>query len=36
MWGENLAEVAGLEQEVVKDLELIRKEGAEKAFASCL
>ena len=36
MWGENLAEIAELEKEVVKDLELIRKEGAEKAFASCL
>ncbi|MEE3397113.1 MAG: hypothetical protein VZR04_07225, partial [Succiniclasticum sp.] len=36
MWGENLAEIAELEKVVVKDLELIRKEGAEKAFASCL
>ena len=36
MWGENLAEIAELEKKVVKDLELIRKEGAEKAFASCL
>jgi hypothetical protein len=36
MWGENLAGIAELEKDVVKDLELIRKEGAEKAFASCL
>ena len=36
MWGENLAGIAELEKVVVKDLELIRKEGAEKAFASCL
>ena len=36
MWGENLAGIVELEKVVVKDLELIRKEGAEKAFASCL
>jgi len=35
MWGENLAEIPGLEAAVVKDLVMIRAEGAEKAFAAC-
>jgi tagaturonate reductase len=36
MWGEDLSKIKGLEAQVVKDLEMIRKDGAEKAFASCL
>jgi tagaturonate reductase len=36
MWGEDLSKIKGLEAQVVKDLEMIRKGGAEKAFASCL
>ncbi len=36
LWGENLAEISGLEAAVAKDLALIRNEGAEKAFASYL
>lgn len=36
LWGENLAGISGLEAAVAKDLALIRVEGAEKAFASCL
>ena len=36
MWGEDLSKIKGLEAQVVKDLEMVRKDGAEKAFASCL
>jgi tagaturonate reductase len=36
MWGQDLTKIVGLEAKVVEDLKLIRKEGAEKAFASCL
>jgi len=36
MWGEDLTQVAGLETKVVEDLKLIRSEGAEAAFRSCL
>jgi tagaturonate reductase len=36
MWGEDLSKIKGLEAQVVKDLQMIRQDGAEKAFASCL
>lgn len=36
MWGKDLTAIAGLETLVAKDLKLIRTDGAEKAFASCL
>lgn len=36
MWGEDLTAIAGVEELVVKDLEMIRAEGAEAAFASCI
>lgn len=36
MWGEDLSKIKGLEAQVVKDLQMVRKDGAEKAFASCL
>lgn len=36
MWGEDLSAIAGVEAAVVSGLKLIRTEGAEKAFASCL
>ena len=36
MWDLDLTEVKGLEETVLADLALIRKEGAEAAFASCL
>jgi len=36
MWGEDLSAIAGVEDTVAADLKLIRTEGAEKAFASCL
>lgn len=36
MWGEDLSALAGVEAAVVADLKLIREQGAEKAFASCL
>ena len=33
MWGQNLTEIPGLEAEIVKDLKMIRAEGAKAAFA---
>ena len=36
MWGEDLSAIAGVEAAVATGLKLIRTEGAEKAFASCL
>ena len=36
MWGQDLTKVEGFEAATVKNLEMIRKEGAEAAFASCL
>ncbi|MBQ8304624.1 MAG: tagaturonate reductase [Blautia sp.] len=36
MWGQDLAEISGLYDAVVKDLRMIRTEGAKAAFASCL
>lgn len=36
MWGENMCNVEGLEKAVVNNLILIRTEGAEAAYASCL
>ncbi len=35
MWDRDLTQVAGLEKQVLADLEMIRREGAAKAFASC-
>lgn len=35
MWDEDLTKVAGLEQQVLADLGVIRQEGAAAAFASC-
>jgi len=36
MWGVNLTAAVGLEWRVAADLKLIREEGAEAAYASCL
>lgn len=36
MWGENLADIEGLTEKVVENLQYIRKNGAEAAYASCL
>ena len=36
MWDQELNKIAGLTDEVIKDLKMIRTEGAEKAYASCL
>ncbi len=36
MWGQDLSEIPGLEDAVVKDLKMIREEGAKAAFASCI
>lgn len=36
MWDQDLNKIAGLTEEVTKDLELIRTKGAEAAYASCL
>lgn len=36
MWDQDLAKIDGLEAEVLADLNKIRAEGAEAAFASCL
>lgn len=36
MWGQDLTQIAGLEDKVVADLKLIRNEGAMAAYASCL
>ena len=36
MWGQDLTQVAGFEDAVVKALELIRTQGAKAAFAACL
>lgn len=36
MWGQDLTKVAGFEAATVKNLELIRAEGAKAAYASCL
>ena len=36
MWDQDLTQIAGLEEQVAKDLELIRKEGTEAAYASVL
>ncbi len=36
MWDQDLTQIAGLEAAVLADLELIRAQGAEAAFASCL
>ena len=36
MWDQDLTEIAGLEETVVADLQLIREQGAEAAYASVL
>lgn len=36
MWGQDLTKVEGFEAATVKNLELIRKEGAKAAYAACL
>ena len=36
MWGQDLTKIAGLEDLVIKDLNLIRKDGAKAAFKSVL
>ncbi len=36
MWDQDLNKIADLTDEVIKDLKMIRTEGAEKAYASCL
>ena len=36
MWGQDLSQIKDLEKTVIADLALIRKEGAEKAYASVL
>lgn len=36
MWDSDLTQIAGLEELVLKDLEMIRSEGAEAAYKSCL
>ncbi|MGN0975471.1 MAG: tagaturonate reductase, partial [Gemmiger sp.] len=36
MWGQDLTKIEGFEAATVKNLELIRTEGAKAAYASCL
>jgi tagaturonate reductase len=36
MWDQDLTRIAGLEETVVADLQLIREQGAEAAYASVL
>ena len=36
MWGQDLLQVKGLYEQVLADLNMIRNQGAEAAFASCL
>ena len=36
MWDQDLTRIEGLEAAVLADLELIRTEGAEAAYKSCL
>ena len=36
MWDQDLTQIEGLEEKVLKDLELIRTEGAEAAYKSVL
>ena len=36
MWDRDLTEIKGLEELTVKNLKMIREEGAEAAYASCL
>ena len=36
MWGRDLSQIRGFESAVISDLERIRTEGSELAFASCL
>ena len=36
MWGQDLTQIAGLESQVIANLEKIRTEGALAAYASCL
>ena len=36
MWDRDLTKIEGLEAAVLADLELIRTEGAEAAYKSCL
>ena len=36
MWGQDLTAVPGFEEATVKNLKLIREEGALAAYASCL
>ena len=36
MWGQDLTQVPGFEDAVVKGLTLIREQGAKAAYASCL
>lgn len=36
MWGMDLSQVPGFYEAAVKDLKLIRSQGAEAAYASCL
>jgi tagaturonate reductase len=36
MWGQDLTQIEGLEDKVVEDLQLIREQGAEAAYASVL
>ena len=36
MWGQDLTRISGLEEQIIRDLIRIRRQGAEKAFASCI
>ena len=36
MWGMDLSQVPGFYEAAVKDLKLIRSQGTEAAYASCL
>ena len=36
MWGQDLTQISGLEPAVASSLKLIREQGAEAAYASCL
>ena len=36
MWGQDLTGISGLKEQVVRDLKVIRTEGAKEAYAKCL
>jgi len=36
MWDQDLTKIEGLQEEVTKDVRMIREEGAKAAYASCL